>query len=358
MKKAIDLLKRFLHGDTGSELVRYGIAGVSTTVGNYLLFALLSAVGLEYKTANLISLIIVKTAAYLLNKFYVYRARNGSTKETATELVRYILSRAFTGALDYFGLILIVDRIGINKYLGKAVVMAVVIIINYILGKFFVFTKRNRPDTEETMSEVQPEGNYYDKYTSKNPIERAMMNGFFKTVQKVLAKTGVSFDSIYDAGCGEGHFTEYLRKWYPAAAITASDISEAKIEGAREEYRELGISFEVSDIYTLDTSRRFSLVTCSEVLEHLEKPEEALEEFGQMATDYILVTVPHEPLWRILNMCRFKYLSRLGNTPGHIQHWNKRRFKKLISENTSLKIEEATGSLPWNIYLLRKRTRG
>lgn len=142
MKKMIILIRQFFHGDTGSELVRYGIAGVSTTVGNYLLFALLNTVGLEYKAANLISLVIVKTAAYLLNKFYVYRVHTGSTKETATELIRYIVSRTFTGALDYFGLILTVDRLGINKYLGKALVMAAVIIINYVLGKFFVFTKK------------------------------------------------------------------------------------------------------------------------------------------------------------------------------------------------------------------------
>lgn len=353
MKKLINLIKQFLHGDTGSELVRYGIAGVSTTLGNYLLFALLSAIGLEYKPANLITLIIVKTAAYLLNKLYVYRSRNRSTKDTTVELLRYIISRAFTGALDYFGLILFVDRLEINKYISKAVVMAAVIIINYILGKFFVFTKKSAK-AEETMTEVQPEGNYYDKYASKNPIEKAMMSGFFNTVRKALASTGAAYDSIYDAGCGEGHFTEYLRKWYPAAGITASDISETKIEGARMEYRELNINFEVSDIYRLDTSRKFSLVTCSEVLEHLENPGEALKEFEQMSTGYVLVTVPHEPIWRILNMCRFKYLKRWGNTPGHIQHWSKRAFKKLIKKNTSMEIVAATGSLPWLIFLLKR----
>lgn len=204
------------------------------------------------------------------------------------------------------------------------------------------------------MTEVQPEGNYYNKYASKNPIEKAMMKGFFDTVKKVLDRTGLSFASIYDAGCGEGHFTEYLRKWYPSAAITASDISESAIAEAREEYKALNICFETSDIYTLDTSHKFGLVTCSEVLEHLEKPENVLKEFELMSDGYVLITVPHEPLWRMLNMCRFKYLKRFGNTPGHIQHWNKRTLRKLISDNTSLKIVAATGSLPWLIFLLKK----
>ena len=203
------------------------------------------------------------------------------------------------------------------------------------------------------MTEIQPEGNYYNKYASKNPIERAMMKGFFDTVQKTLSKTGIAFDSIYDAGCGEGHFTEYLRKWYPNAKITASDISETAVNGAKEEYKELNINFETADIYALDTSAKYSLVTCSEVLEHLERPEEVLREFAGLASGYILITVPHEPIWRILNICRFKYLKRLGNTPGHIQHWSRRSFKKLIKENTSLEIVTATGSLPWLIFLLK-----
>jgi hypothetical protein len=30
--------------------------------------------------------------------------------------------------------------------------------------------------------------------------------------------------------------------------------------------------------------------------------------------------VPREPIWRIGNMARGRYLGDLGNTPGHIQH--------------------------------------
>lgn len=358
MKKLNSSLKNILQSPTGSELVRYGIAGAATTIGNYLLFALLSFIGLQYRFANLITLVTVKTAAYILNKLYVYRSLNKSKSETTKELIRYVISRAFTGALDYFSLILLVDKLAVNKYLGKALVMAAVIIINYILGKFFVFAKTDysEKNLEKNMTEIQPEGNYYNKYASKNPIEKAMMKGFFETVKSALTDTGMTFSSIYDAGCGEGHFTEYLRKWYPAASITASDISENAISDARKEYSELNISFETSDIYSLDTSRQFNLVTCSEVLEHLERPWEVLREFEQISTDYVLLTVPHEPIWRILNMCRFKYLKRLGNTPGHIQHWNRRRFKKMIAESCSMKIVSSSGSLPWLVFLLKKES--
>ncbi len=74
------------------------------------------------------------------------------------------------------------------------------------------------------------------------------------------------------------------------------------------------------------------MVVTSEVLEHMEDPERALGQLLGVCGGYLLVTVPNEPIWRILNMARGKYWRRLGNTPGHVQHWNKRTLRKLILE--------------------------
>lgn len=203
------------------------------------------------------------------------------------------------------------------------------------------------------MNEIQPEGNYYDKYSSKNIIERKMMSSFFKTVRSVLGYTE-NISSVYDAGCGEGHFTSFVRSCFPKASITATDISETVIAKASEDYKELAINFEQRNIYELDTAQKYNLITCSEVMEHLEEPEKVLKEFEAMTDGYVLITVPNEPIWRILNMCRFKYLRRLGNTPGHIQHWNKRKFLKMVSENCGLQAVKSAKSLPWLIFLFKK----
>ena len=51
-------------------------------------------------------------------------------------------------------------------------------------------------------------------------------------------------------------------------------------------------------------------------------------------------------------MVRGAYLKDFGNTPGHIQHWNKRQFIKMIRANTKLRIVKFQKALPWLQMLL------
>ena len=98
------------------------------------------------------------------------------------------------------------------------------------------------------------------------------------------------------------------------------------------------------------------MVVCSEVLEHLEEPENALKKINEITADkgYILLSVPNEPIWRICNMARGKYLKQLGNTPGHIQHWSKRTFCKMLTKN-NMRIIETKTPFPWTMVLIAKR---
>ncbi len=74
----------------------------------------------------------------------------------------------------------------------------------------------------------------------------------------------------------------------------------------------------------------FELVAATEVLEHVDGPEQALAEMARVASAWLLVSVPHEPLWRALNMARGAYLRDFGNTPGHVNHWTARAFLGLL----------------------------
>jgi len=65
-------------------------------------------------------------------------------------------------------------------------------------------------------------------------------------------------------------------------------------------------------------SQSYDLTIACEVLEHLEDPGQALTEIDRVTKQSVLISVPQEPMWRILNMARGKYWSDLGNTPGHV----------------------------------------
>lgn len=205
----------------------------------------------------------------------------------------------------------------------------------------------------KNINEKQPEGNYYDKYNTHNKIEQLLMKQFFKNTEICLNKSEKQISSILEAGCGEGHFTNFLQKVFTTSRIDAFDVSSVVIEQANLKYG--NINFHKGSIYSIESKdAQYDLVVASEVLEHLESPEKALNELLRVSSGYVLITVPHEPIWRILNLCRLKYIKRMGNTPGHIQHWSKRSIKNLIKSHKTGRIVEVRSSLPWIIVLIEK----
>ncbi len=89
------------------------------------------------------------------------------------------------------------------------------------------------------------------------------------------------------------------------------------------------------------------------MLEHLDDPDAALARIAALARPWMLVSVPREPLWRALNLARFAYLGELGNTPGHVNHWSRRRFLGWLGER--VEVIEARSPLPWTMALCRAR---
>lgn len=209
---------------------------------------------------------------------------------------------------------------------------------------------------------MQPEGNFYDKYHSKNPIVKWMMRGFFEDMKELLQIMDCIPGRILETGCGEGEVTAFLKSEYPEALLEAFDISE-KIIG-EVIGKKLDINFYVGNIYTMKIRNvsdsnwkkldgNYDLVVCSEVLEHLDEPEKAIQRILEMTSKYVLLSVPNEPIWRILNMLRGKYWNSLGNTPGHVQHWNRKSFCKELEKN-GLKILAVRRPFPWTMVLALK----
>ena len=193
-------------------------------------------------------------------------------------------------------------------------------------------------------------GNYYDKYNAANPVARYLMRGFFKSFDRLADRTSVG--SAYEVGCGEGHLS--LRLFDRGWDVRGSDLESGPIEqaNARAVARGAGPVFDVADLYELDPDVVANdLVICCEVLEHLPDPHRALAILTRMARPYLLLSVPDEPLWRILNVCRARYLRNFGNTPGHIQHWSTRAFLDLLSRYTQIVAHEKP--LPWTMVLCR-----
>lgn len=197
-------------------------------------------------------------------------------------------------------------------------------------------------------------GNAYDKYGSRNLIVRQMMKGFDNTLTDFIKKAAPR--SIHEVGCGEGYWV--LRWAEQGMAARGCDFSKYVIKLAGENAVERKIPptlFESRSIYDLEAERDSAdLVVCCEVLEHLEHPEVGLQALQRVVGQHLVISVPREPLWRALNLVRGKYITDLGNTPGHIQHWSKGGFIDLVSK--FFEVIEVRNPLPWTMLLCRLRS--
>jgi len=191
-------------------------------------------------------------------------------------------------------------------------------------------------------------GNYFDKYRSTNPIHQWLMRGFLGSVRELLGS--IEYGSVLEVGCGPGDLATRILP--PQVDYLGIDIDETEIEIARKQYPQL--SFQTGSAYELPVeSNSFDLVIACEVLEHLEDPVRALAEIDRVANRWVLVSVPWEPTWRILNVIRGKYWRSFGNTPGHVQHFSRRDFFALLSSR--LEIVALKTPMPWSMALCRKR---
>ena len=92
------------------------------------------------------------------------------------------------------------------------------------------------------------------------------------------------------------------------------------------------------------------MASAIEVLEHVPEPEATLSEMARVARRHLLVSVPREPMWRMLNLARGAYLREMGNTPGHINHWSKVSFHSLLSRYGA--VQEVRTPFPWTMLLV------
>jgi trans-aconitate methyltransferase len=197
-----------------------------------------------------------------------------------------------------------------------------------------------------------PAGNWENKYITRNPVGKFFIHTFIKNVKRLVLHYKKEIQSITELGCGEGYLTNEIHSILPGIPIKGCDFSEEIIHQATTLFP--FIHFYVKSIYDTGPEEKADLILCCEVLEHLEYPEKALYNISKITQKYCLLSVPNEPLWRIMNMARGKYLHSLGNTPGHIQHWSYQRFLTLI--RSYMDVIHSKFVIPWTIVFCKKKS--
>jgi SAM-dependent methyltransferase len=186
-----------------------------------------------------------------------------------------------------------------------------------------------------------------EKYRDSNPVVRLVLRRFFARIASVLAEVNPA--SLLDAGCGEG---ELMRRGVlpERVQVTSLDVRPESLayfraQGAPGRL----VCGSVEALPFPDGS--FDAVLCLEVLEHLREPRRALAELGRVGRA-VIVSVPHEPWFRAGNVLRGKHLSRWGDFPEHVQHWNFRTFGALLAP--AFREVRLMGAFPWIVACCRR----
>ena len=197
-------------------------------------------------------------------------------------------------------------------------------------------------------------GNVCDKYRTANPLYRWLMAGFLRSCRELLAPFRAQ--RVLEVGCGPGDLAGDLAAgvpWFAAARYLGSDVSLEEVRAAAAIHP--GDRFLAASAYRLPfPDAAFDCVVACEVFEHLEHPQAALAEVERVASGHLLLSVPWEPLWRLLNVARGHYLKDLGNTPGHLQHFSRRAIRRLVASRFEIVAERRP--LPWTVLLARRRS--
>lgn len=119
------------------EIVSYGIAGVLTTIVNYIVYFGLNLVCKSILLRNTLAWIVAVAFAYVVNRKYVFHSQN----ETKKEGVQFFILRLLTLCVENALLVLFVQGIGVNEMISKISISVVTVIGNYVLCKFKIFRK-------------------------------------------------------------------------------------------------------------------------------------------------------------------------------------------------------------------------
>ena len=185
----------------------------------------------------------------------------------------------------------------------------------------------------------------FAKHTSKNPLQQFFIKKFNEKLIQVVQDLTV--DTVLDVGCGEGFTLQKLKDHHIGKKLEGIEYDTSAITLGKKFHPDIVIK--QGDIFKLPyKDNAFDLIICTEVFEHLENTKKALAEIHRATKKYALLSVPHEPIFMLIDYARFKTPQSIG----HINHWSKSGFKEFVERK--FQVKNIYNPFPWTMILAEK----
>ena len=126
------------------KIIVYLFFGALTTLVNYLVyFPLYNIAGVSATVSNGIAWCFAVIVAFVTNKPFVFKSCNWSARVVVPEFFKFVGGRIGSGLLESGILFFTVDILCWNGNLLKVLTSILVVLLNYIVSKFFVFRSYN-----------------------------------------------------------------------------------------------------------------------------------------------------------------------------------------------------------------------
>ncbi|WFR55069.1 GtrA family protein [Anaerocolumna sp. AGMB13025] len=133
------MIKKLINRET----IFYAISGVLTTLVNLAVFYIFCYfIGVNNLISNIIAWFIAVTFAYFMNARIVFLDSGNSRKDESIKIIKFFLARGLSLIVEEAGLLIFANLFGFNDMVVKAILAVVVIIMNYVLSKVFIFNQK------------------------------------------------------------------------------------------------------------------------------------------------------------------------------------------------------------------------
>ncbi len=121
------------------ETFNYLVVGFLTTVVSIVSYNLFRFVISNITVCTILSWICAVLFAYIANRIFVF---NSKEKNILKEVTNFTLSRIFSLVVEIVVMFILASVLLINDRIAKILVQFIIVVLNYITSKLFVFKKK------------------------------------------------------------------------------------------------------------------------------------------------------------------------------------------------------------------------
>lgn len=125
------------------DVIPYLFFGVCTTLVNVVAYWICAhLLCLKMMASTIIAWILAVLFAYMTNRKWVFRSEKHEIRDICQEMASFFGCRLATGIVDGLSMYVFVELLSVNDVFVKIAANILVIVLNYVASKLFIFKKK------------------------------------------------------------------------------------------------------------------------------------------------------------------------------------------------------------------------